>query len=135
MKRYKHPFRKLPSDCTLPNAPHYAPLCNQSGSGGALVPPVRGKGADGLVVARETVDTGLDENEAATQISVSGSLSSEDTSVYAQLGVPVLAVARQVLADGNSLLDQHVEVLGDLRSEACKGGALSANATNRGKFV
>ena len=35
-----------------------------------------------------------------------------------QLGVLVLAVDRQMLADGDSLLDEHVEVLGDLRSEA-----------------
>lgn len=42
-------------------------LCDHGGSGGALVPPGRGKGTDGLVVAGETVDTGLDENEAAAQ--------------------------------------------------------------------
>lgn len=35
-----------------------------------------------------------------------------------QLGVLVLAVDRQVLADGNSLLDEHVEILGDLGGEA-----------------
>jgi hypothetical protein len=37
------------------------------------------------------VDTGLDENEA-------------------ELGVLVLAVALEMLADGNSLLDKHVEI-------------------------
>lgn len=35
-----------------------------------------------------------------------------------QLGVLVLAVGGEVLADGNSLLDKHVEVLGDLGGEA-----------------
>ena len=35
-----------------------------------------------------------------------------------QLGVLVLAVGGKVLADGNSLLDEHVEVLGDLGGEA-----------------
>lgn len=35
-----------------------------------------------------------------------------------QLGVLVLAVGGKVLADGNSLLDEHVEVLGDLRGKA-----------------
>ena len=40
-------------------------LCDKSRGGGALVPPGRGKGTDGLIVAGETVDTGLDENEAA----------------------------------------------------------------------
>jgi hypothetical protein len=35
-----------------------------------------------------------------------------------QLGVLVLAVGGKVLADGNGLLDEHVEVLGDLGGEA-----------------
>lgn len=35
-----------------------------------------------------------------------------------QLGVLVLAVGLKVLADGDSLLDEHVEVLGDLGGEA-----------------
>ena len=34
-----------------------------------------------------------------------------------QLGVLVLAVGGKVLADGNSLLNEHVEVLGDLGGE------------------
>jgi hypothetical protein len=38
--------------------------------------------------------------------------------MHIQLGVPVLAVGLKVLADGNSLLDEHVEVLGDLGGEA-----------------
>jgi hypothetical protein len=42
-------------------------LCDEGGGSGALVPPCRGKGTDGLVVAGETVDTRLDENEAAGQ--------------------------------------------------------------------
>ena len=42
-------------------------LCDEGGGGGALVPPGRGEGTDGLVVAGETVDTGLDENEAAAR--------------------------------------------------------------------
>ena len=42
------------------------------------------KDNDGLVVTGQTVDTGLDENQA-------------------ELGVLVLAVALEVLADGNSL--------------------------------
>lgn len=45
------------------------------------------------------MDTGLDENEA-------------------ELGVPVLAVGLKVLADGNSLLDEHVEVLWDVGAQA-----------------
>lgn len=59
-------------------------LRDHSAGGGGLVFPGRGKDADGLVVAGETVDTGLDENEA-------------------ELGVSVLAVALKMLADGNGL--------------------------------
>jgi hypothetical protein len=36
----------------------------------------------------------------------------------AELAVPVLAVGLEVLADGNSLLDQHVEVLRDIGAKA-----------------
>jgi hypothetical protein len=38
--------------------------------------------------------------------------------LHIQLGVLVLAVGLEVLADGDRLLNEHVEVLGDLRSEA-----------------
>jgi hypothetical protein len=97
-------------------------LCDEGGGGGALVPPGRGENTDGLVVAGQTVDAGLDKNQA-------------------ELGVLVLAVALEVLADGNGLvvvsivrpcgcarpvvcgcthlLDEHVKVLGDLGGEAC----------------
>lgn len=59
-------------------------LCDEGGGGGALVPPGGGEDTDGLVVAGQTVDAGLDKNQA-------------------ELGVLVLAVALEVLADGNSL--------------------------------
>lgn len=42
-------------------------LCDEGGSGGALVPPGGREDTDGLVVAGEAVDTGLNENEAAAQ--------------------------------------------------------------------
>jgi hypothetical protein len=42
-----------------------ARLCDHGGGGGALVPPGGGEDTDGLVVAGQAVDTGLDENEAA----------------------------------------------------------------------
>lgn len=99
-------------------------LSDDGGGSGGLVLPGRGEDADSLVVTGKTVDTGLDENEA-------------------ELGVLVLAVALKVLADGDSLdfiiqlafrffvgrwaarmlplglaraylLDQHVQVLGEL---------------------
>ena len=91
-------------------------LCDESGGSGALVPPGRGKGTDALVVAGQAVDTGLNENETAVKMSVRASMPACAANV--QLGVLVLAVDRQMLADGDSLLDEHVEVLGDLRSEA-----------------
>jgi hypothetical protein len=39
-------------------------------------------------------------------------------SANVQLSVLVLAVGGKVLADGNSLLDEHVKILGDLGCEA-----------------
>lgn len=59
-------------------------LCDKGAGSGALVSPSWWQGTDGLVVAGETVDTGLDENQA-------------------ELAVLVLAVALEVLADGHSL--------------------------------
>lgn len=64
-------------------------LCDQGGGGGALVAPGGGQDTDGLVVAGQTVDTGLDQNEA-------------------ELGVLVLAVALEVLADSDGLVTMHV---------------------------
>lgn len=93
-------------------------LCDKSAGSGTLVSPGGWENANGLVVAGQTVDTGLDENET-------------------ELGVLVFPVALKVLADGNSLiiglakqtesvrgniaylLDQHVQVLWDLRCQAC----------------
>lgn len=60
--------------------------------------PGRRELASGLVVTGKTVDTGLDQNEA-------------------ELSVAILAVALEMLADGDGLLDQVVEILGDLGGE------------------
>jgi hypothetical protein len=60
--------------------------------------PVRGQLTSSLVVTGKTVNTGLNKNQT-------------------ELGVLVLAVALQVLADGDSLLDELVQVFRDLRSE------------------
>lgn len=59
-------------------------LCNHGAGSGALVSPGWWEDTDGLVVTGETVDSGLDENET-------------------ELGVLVLSVALEMLADGNSL--------------------------------
>jgi hypothetical protein len=58
------------------------------------------------------VDTGLDENEA-------------------ELAVLVLAVALKVLADGDSLLDEEVEILRNLRGEAYKVTLSAMNLTKQ----
>ncbi len=69
--------------------------CNEGGGGGGVVLERWGDLLLRLVVASETVDTGLDENEA-------------------ELGVLVLAVRLEVLAHGNGLFDEVPEILGDL---------------------
>ena len=61
-----------------------SPSSHKRAGSRALVSPRRWQGADSLVVAGQTVDAGLDENEA-------------------ELGVLVLAVALEVLADGDGL--------------------------------
>ena len=63
---------------------HHPTLRNNGAGGGRLVLPGGGQDANGLVVAGKTVDTRLDENET-------------------ELGVLVLAVALEVLADGDGL--------------------------------
>ena len=60
-------------------------LCHHGACSCALVLPVGLQNTNGLVVSAETVDAGLDQNEA-------------------ELGVLVLAVALEVLADGDGLL-------------------------------
>ena len=72
--------------------------CNEGGRGGGVVLERWGDLLLRLVVASETVDAGLDENET-------------------ELGVLVLAVSLEVLADGDSLFDEVPEVLGDLGSK------------------
>jgi hypothetical protein len=59
-------------------------LSDKGAGSGGLVTPGGGQDTDGLVVAGQTVDTRLDENEA-------------------ELAVLVLAVALKVLADGDGL--------------------------------
>lgn len=59
-------------------------LCDEGAGSGALVPPGWWKSTDGLVVAGQAVDAGLDQNEA-------------------ELAVLVLAVALEVLSDGDGL--------------------------------
>lgn len=62
----------------------YACLGDEGGGGGGLVAPGGRQDTDGLVVTGQTVDTGLDQNQA-------------------ELGVLVLAVALEVLADRDGL--------------------------------
>lgn len=76
-------FHLSPPRAAIPSQA-FRPLCDNGAGGGRLVLPGRGQDADGLVVAGETVDTRLDKNEA-------------------ELGVLVLAVALEVLADSDGL--------------------------------
>jgi len=76
-------------------------LCNEGAGGGTLVSPGWWKSTDGLVIAGETVDTGLDENET-------------------EFGVLVLAVALEMLADGDGLFDEHVKIFWDLWCETVR---------------
>lgn len=80
---------------------HFLDLSNQGAGGGALVSPGGREDTDGLVVTRKTVNTGLDQNEA-------------------ELSILVLAVALKVLADRDSLLDEEVKILRNLRGETYK---------------
>lgn len=82
-------------------------LCDQGGGGGALVAPGGGQDTDGLVVAGQTVDAGLDQNEA-------------------ELGVLVLAVALEVLADSDGLVTMYVNggIQRRKNCESCKGWKL-----------
>jgi len=61
-------------------------LSDQGRGGSALVSPRWWEDTNGFVVAGETVDSGLDENET-------------------ELGVLVLSVALEMLADSDGLLD------------------------------
>ena len=59
-------------------------LCNHGAGSSTLVSPGWGESTNSLVVTRQTVDTGLDENKA-------------------ELGVLVLSVALKMLSDSDGL--------------------------------
>jgi hypothetical protein len=84
----------LPSSDCSDHAHVILNLCDDGAGSGGLVLPGRGQDTDGLVVAGQAVDSRLDENEA-------------------ELGVLVLAVALEVLADGDSLHAVSKHILGD----------------------
>lgn len=81
------------------NFPCRGHLRDEGRGGGRLVLPDGRELLGALVVARQAVNARLDEDEA-------------------ELGVLVLAVALEVLAHGDGLLDEVVEVLRELRREA-----------------
>lgn len=66
---------------------------------GALVLPVGRDLACGTVISGQSVDARFDENQS-------------------ELAVLVLAVHFQMLADLHGLLDEHVQIFRDLRSES-----------------
>jgi len=83
----------------MPKSDYFLHLRDQGAGSSALVSPGWWQDSDGFVVTGQAVDTGLDENET-------------------ELGVLVLSVALEMLADSNGLLDQHVEILWDFWCEA-----------------
>ena len=68
-------------------------LSHEGGGGGRIVSPVGRELLGELVITRQAVNAGLDENET-------------------ELGVHVLAVALEVLAHADSLFNQVVQILG-----------------------
>ena len=87
------------TDLSIPfNIQQTGRSCNEGRSGSRVVLERRGDLLLGLVVTSKTVDTRLDQDET-------------------ELGVLVLAVGLEVLADGDSLFDEVPEVLGDLGSK------------------
>ncbi len=77
----------------------YHGLGDQGGGGGRIVLPVGSQLTGRLVVARQAVNLGFNQNQT-------------------ELGVLVLAVALQVLADLHGLLDQVVQVFREFRGQA-----------------
>lgn len=78
---------------------HHENLGNKSRGGARLVLPVGSQHALRFVVASQTVNSGLDQNQT-------------------EFTVLILAVALQVLADGDSLLDHVVQILWDVGLES-----------------
>lgn len=76
-------------------------LVDQSRGSGGLVLPVRRQHRHGSVVSGQSVDSRFDQNQS-------------------ELRVLVLSVSLQVLSDGDSLLDQEVKVLWDLRGQTVR---------------
>ena len=74
-------------------------LCDEGGGGGGLVLKAGGQLAAEAVVSGQSMDAGLDENES-------------------KLAILVLLVSIEVLPDGDGLLDEHIQILGDLGGEA-----------------
>ena len=73
-------------------------LSNHSGGRGRVVLPDGGQLTSLLVVTSKAVDTGFDENQTV-------------------LGVLVLAIAFKMLANGDGLLDEVVQVFGNFGSK------------------
>lgn len=76
-------------------------LVDQSRGSGGLVLPVRRQHRHGSVVSGQSVDSRFDQNQS-------------------ELRVLVLSVSLQVLSDRDSLLDQEVKVLWDLRGQTVR---------------
>jgi len=89
-----------------PDVPSH--LCHQCARRRTLIPPGWWQGADRLVVSGEAVDTGFDQNEAELNALMSSFKNFQGFSAH--LGVLVLLVSLEMLANRNGLLDKHVPV-------------------------
>ena len=111
---------------TIVTAKEGMDLRHQGGGSAGLVLPVGSQNASALVVASQAVHTALDENEAELGVSVlekrervRGRIKVKNR-VYSQTMINShLAVALKVLAHVDGLLDQVVQILGQLGSQTC----------------
>mmetsp|Transcript_4931 Transcript_4931/g.15347 ORF Transcript_4931/g.15347 Transcript_4931/m.15347 type:complete len:243 (+) Transcript_4931:81-809(+) len=103
-RRREHAAASLAASCARARSGRAAAarracgLSHERGGGRGLILPRRRQRLDRLVVARDAVDARLDQNEA-------------------ELRILVLAEALEMLADGDGLLDEHVQILGHVRRQ------------------
>lgn len=101
-------------------------LCNESAGGGGLVSPGWWEGSDGLVVTGETVDTGLDKNQAELSIFVLAVTALEMLAYGDGLRSHLALVERKRMRKCQTyLLDQHVKIFWNLWGETWKNHNVS----------
>jgi hypothetical protein len=91
VKSVKHPITV--------RVPTSASLTDQSRGRGGLVLPIGRQVTDSLVVPRQSMNTGLDQNQS-------------------KLGITILSVTLKMLSDRHGLFDKLIQVLGDFWGES-----------------